>query len=188
MKSTYLFLIFFIVSYSNAQTENYEIESTFNEYRRLIELKNYDKAFDFYHKSFLKYIPKKDLEKEFTKLDNNPNYTYSVKNSKLLSSSKIIKNDSVNYSILKYGANTHIKFRADVNNDSIQRIKHHFQTLYGNAYTFSKKNNEIITYKEQELIGINDSSWRFIIYKDKLKPYMSIWLPEKVLDSLLLMR
>ena len=64
----------------------------------------------------------------------------------------------------------------------------HFQKRYGKNYTFLEKNAEIITYKEQELIGINDNTWRYIIYKDKLKPYMSIWLPEKVLDSLLLMR
>ena len=188
MKITYLILILFMVSCSSAQSENQEILLTFNEYRKLIELKDYDKAFDYYHKSFLKYLPKKGLEKEFTKLDNNPNYSYSVKNSRLLSSSKIITNDSIKYSILKYGANTHLKFRENSHNDSIERIKQYFQKLYGKNYTFSEKNGEIITYKEQELIGINDSTWRYIIYKDKLKPYMSIWLPEKVLDSLLLMR
>ena len=184
MRIIYLIVILFTFSSClTAQNENPEIESTFNEYRDLIDLKDYDRAFDFYHKTFLKYIPKKDLEKEFTKLENNPNYTYSVKNSKLISSSKIITNDSIKYSFLKYGANTHIKFKDNVNKDSIERIKIHFQKIYGRNYSFSKKNNEITTYKEQELIGINDSSWHFIIYKDKLKPYMSIWLPETVLDS-----
>ncbi|WP_029511432.1 hypothetical protein [Croceivirga radicis] len=170
----------------NAQTEQYEIESAFNEYRNLIEKKEFDKAFDYYHKSFLKYIPKKDLEKEFTKLENNPNFTYSVKSSKLLSSSKIIVYDTIKYSFIKYGANTHIKFKDEVSADTKERIKEHFKKLYRENYKFS--NNEIITYKEQELIGLNDSVWRFIMYKNKLKPYMSIWLPEKVLDSLLLYR
>lgn len=120
------------------------------------------------------------------KLENNPNFTYSVKNSKLLLSSKIIVNDTIKYCFIKYGADTHIKFKDDVSIDSKERIKEHFKKLYGVNYKFSK--NEITTYKEQELIGLNDSIWRFIIYKDKLKPYMSIWVPEKVLDSLLLLR
>lgn len=186
MKIKYIIIILLFVSCISAQTEQNQIESTFNEYRNLIEQKDYDKAFDYYHKSFLKYIPKKELKKEFMKLENNPNFTYSVKNSKLLLSSKIIVNDTIKYCFIKYGADTHIKFKDDVSIDSKERIKEHFKKLYGVNYKFSK--NEITTYKEQELIGLNDSIWRFIIYKDKLKPYMSIWVPEKVLDSLLLLR
>ena len=183
-----IILFFSVISCSTAQTENSEIESTFYKYRELIEQKDYDSAFDYYHKSFLKYIPKKELKKEFTKLENNPNFTFKVNNSKLLSISNTITKDSIKYCILKYGAETHIKFRPKLNNDTKQKIKNYFQKLYGKNYSFSKKDNEIITYKEQELIGIKDSSWHFIIYKDRLKPYMSIWIPKTVFDSLLLMR
>jgi len=191
MKKKYLFIILSIFSivFSNAQTENDKIKSTFYKYRKLIEQKNYDKAFDYYHKSFLKYVPKKNLEKEFVKLDNDPNFTFFVNNSKLISISRIINYDSIKYTIIKYGAYTHIKFKLNASIDSVKKIKKYFKQLYGENYSYLEENNEIVTYKEQELIGINDdNSWHFIIFKDKIKPYLHIWIPKTVLEKLLLLR
>jgi hypothetical protein len=189
MKLTYLILTFFFIGCSTTQSVNTHLESTFYQYRELVESKKYDSAFDYYHPSFLKYIPKNDLKKEFIKMNTNPNYSYSVKNSKLISYSKIVEKDSIKYTILKYGAETHLKFKSGISKDKIDKIKTYYQKQYGNHYDFSTIDNKIITYKEQELIGINDSStWKFIMYKDKLKPYMSYWLPDTVLDSLLSFR
>jgi len=187
MKKTTLILItilnIFFVDAQQPQED--ELIDVFSKYRELIEDKNYDKAFDYYSKDFLKYIPKKKLKKEFLKLNNNPNFEYSVTNSILISKSKIIEEGNKKYTLIKYGANTHIKFSDNATDDYINERKNHFKNIYKGNYRYIKETNEIITYKEQVLIGVYEKTWSFLIYKKKLKPYMYLWMPKGIIDKLL---
>ena len=64
-----------------------------------------------------------------------------------------------------------------------------FQNQYQDNYSYSKKDKQIIIYKEQELISVDDGlKIEFILYKEKLNPYMSIWIPNNTFNALLLKR
>lgn len=183
-----MFFYFTLVVNALSQSDLAELESAFIKYRSHIESKNYDKAFDCLHESFLKYVPKTALKKEFSKMNANPNYTYLLKNSHLLSTSKIIEKDAVKYSFIKYQTTLLVKFRDDIHIDTIQKIKDRFKSVNGDNYTFIESDNTIKVYKEKEMIALNDSVWRFIIYKDKIKDFMHLWVPQDVFNSLLLER
>ena len=64
-----------------------------------------------------------------------------------------------------------------------------FQNDYHTNYSYSRKDKQITIYKEQELILIDDGlKMKFILYKEKLNPYMSIWISNNTFNALLLQR
>lgn len=171
------------------QNENLiQIQKVFDEYRSYVEQKEYDKAFSYYLDSFLLYMPVDQLKKQFSDLDND-NISYSVSNSKLIFISKMVENKNKSYSFLKYGSTYHYTFKKKADKEYISRIQNMFKNEHKDNYSYSKKNKQITIYKEQELIAINDGfQLKFILYKEKLNPYMSIWIQNDIFNELLLKR
>ena len=180
---TLILLFNFIITYS--QGNDKDLVDTFDKYRTLIERKDYDKAFDYYLKDFLKYVPKKDLKKELEKLNNKPYFKYFVDNSKISYKSKIISDTNKKYAVIEYVSYTHICFYENAPKEYIEERKEHWKSIYKGNYEFNQEKNEIITHRKHKLIAIFDESWFFIPYKDKMKPYMNIWLPQNIINELL---
>ncbi len=165
-----------------------QITKVFDEYRSYVEQKEYDKAFSYYLDSFLLYMPIDQLKKQFTDLDNDK-ISYSVSDSKLIFISEMIKGETTSYAFLKYGSNYHYTFKKKADKEYISRIQNMFKNQYRDNYSYSKKNKQITFYKEQELIAINKGlETKFILYKEKLNPYMSIWIQDDIFNELLLKR
>lgn len=180
-------LIFFQTVFG--QNDNLiQIKKVFDEYRSYIELKEYDKAFSYYLDSFLLYMPVDQLKKQFSDLDNDK-IVYSVSNSKLIFISEIVESENKKYAFLKYGSNYHYTFKKKADKAYISRIQKMFQNDYQENYSYSKKAKQITIYKEQELIVVNDGlELKFILYKEKLNPYMTIWISNNSFNTLLLKR
>ena len=187
-KMKYLIFIILLIlstSFVSAQNLDKDLVSTFYRYRKLIEDKNYDKGLDYYHKDFLKYIPKKVFEKEFEKFNNNLDFDYYVTGSKIISKSEIINTDEKSYCLIKYGAYSHLVFSDTISKERIEEKIKYYKLLYNKNSEYIESTNEIINYKKFMIIGIFNGSWFFIPYKTKLKPYMNIWLPEEIVTKLL---
>lgn len=169
----------------SAQNDTDQVKQVFAEYRILIEEKEYDKAFGYYLEDFLKYIPKKELSKQFSFLNNNSNFDYSVKNSKITYVSEILVEKSIKYCLIRYRAENHLVLKEYLENEDKERIKNYFKNLYNENYSFIESENRIITRKEKELIGVKETNWKFVLYMEKLNPYMPIWIPEDIMKGLL---
>lgn len=170
-----------------AQSDYDAIIRTFDSYRLLVENKEYYKAFDFYLDSFLLYVPKEQLMKQFSDMNNNENIEYSVSGSEISFVSEIIEdNRNKKYAFVKYSSYYHYKFKSSADEEYRQKIKNMYRNQHGNNYSFSEKEEKISFLKKGELIAIKQNAeWRFIIYQDKLKPYMNLWIPQEVFVKLL---
>jgi len=183
-----LFKLIFIPSLIGQNENVIQITKVFDEYRSYVEQKEYNKAFSYYLDSFLLYMPIDQLKKQFTDLDND-RISYSVSDSKLVFISEMITGKTTTYAFLKYGSNYHYTFKRKADKEYISRIQKMFKNQYQDNYSYSKKNKQITFYKEQELIAINKGlETKFILYKEKLNPYMSIWIQDDIFNELLLKR
>ncbi len=181
-----LALLFFIfINFSCAQNKSEDLKPTFYEFQKLNEDKNYDKAFDYYYDGFLKIVPKSELLNDLSKLDNNANYEYLVKNSKIISISKIVEKNSIKYALVKFGGNTHIKFNDSSDIEIIGLIKENAKSIYGETYSYSESKKEITFSKDSEMIAITDNGWKFFAYSDNIKPLIKTLIPSDVLDEIL---
>jgi pyruvate-formate lyase-activating enzyme len=185
MKIAVSLLILLIPTFTKAQNHVEEIKKVFESYRLLVEQKEYDRAFDYYREDFLKYLPKEDLKKQFSSFNNSEKLEYSVSNSRLVFVSEILAEASKKYSFLRYSSLYHFQFHATVEQEEIERIKNIFKRDNGDRYSYDEQNKTITIYKEQELIAVKEADWRFLLYKEKLNPYMNIWIPDNVFKALL---
>ena len=159
------------------------IEQTFEEYRLLIEEKNYDEAFSYYHQDLLKYIPKTQLRQQFTALEENESLEHSLKNSKIVFLSEPLTKDSIEYRFIRYKTDLHLKLNPDLSDQQIQKYIRYFKENYGSDCSFVPSQNLIIINKKQELIGIKENEWKFVIYKPKLNSFMHLWVPEDIMTT-----
>lgn len=182
-----LTLIFFLLllNLGFAQTESEDIKVVFDRFKNLIETEDYDKGFDFYYKGFFKIAPKSKLIKDYEELNNDENYEYFVNISKIISISKIVKKNNTQYALFKYGVTTHFKFNDKSDKVLIELIKQNVENSYGETYSFSESNNQIIYYEEQEMIGITDNNWKFFPYTESLHSFIRTLVPNEVLNQIL---
>lgn len=185
MKNLVVLFLIATVDLSCAQKTSSDLKSVFNHFQSLTENKNYDEYFDYYYSGFLKIVPKSELLKDLEKLNSNENYEYQVRESKIISTTKTLEKDNVKYTLIKYGGSTHIKFNDDSDKAIIELIKQNVQNTYGENYSYSELNKEIVFYKEQEMIGITENGWKFLPYSERLETIISTMIPKEILDELL---
>lgn len=185
MKKLVIIFLTLTVHLSCAQNKTEDVKTVFNRFQNLTEDKDYNNAFDYYYSGFLKIVPKSELLKDLKKLNSNENYEYLVKDSEIISVSKVIKKDNTQYVIIKYGGNTHIKFNENSDKEMIELIKQNVQNTYGEKYSYSELNKEIIFYKDQEMIGITENGWKFFPYSEKLNTVISTLISKEVLIEIL---
>jgi hypothetical protein len=184
MNKLTLLLFLFAINFGCSQNGSNDLEQTFNKFQKLNENKDYDNAFDYYYEGFLKIVPKSELIKDLSKLNGNPNYEYSVKNSKIISISGIIKQDGIEYALIKFGGKTHITFNDSSDVEMIELIKENAKNIYGDTYSYSESKKEITFSKESEMIAITDNGWKFFAYSEKIKPIIKTLVPSDVLDRI----
>ncbi|WP_350287558.1 hypothetical protein [uncultured Croceitalea sp.] len=185
MKNLLILFLALTVNLSCAQKTSDDVKAVFNHFQSLTENKNYDEYFDYYYSGFLKIVPKSELLKDLEKLNSNENYEYQVKDSKIISVTKVIEKDNIKYALIKYGGNTHIKFNDNSDKEMIELIKQNVQNTYGEKYSYSELNKEIVFYKDQEMIGITENGWKFFPYSERLESVIGTLIPKEVLKELL---
>ncbi|MBD3892211.1 hypothetical protein [Olleya marilimosa] len=185
MKNLLILFLTLTINFSCAQKTSDDVKTVFNHFLSLTENKNYDEYFDYYYSGFLKIVPKSQLLKDLEKLNSNENYEYQVKDSKIISVTKVIKKDNIKYALIKYGGNTHIKFNDNCDKEVIELIKQNVQNTYGEKYSYSELNKEIVFYKDQEMIGITENGWKFFPYSERLETVIATLIPKEVLKKLL---
>jgi len=185
-KLTLIFLLF--INWAYAQKKPIDLKETFNKFQKLNEKKEFDKAFDYYYDGFLKIVPKSELIKSLSELNNNTNYEYFVKNSKIISISKVIERNRIKYALIKFGGKTHIKFNDSSDVKIIQLIKQNAKNIFGETYSYSESKKEITFSKISEMIAITDNGWKFFAYSNKMKPIVKTLIPIDVLEKILIDR
>jgi hypothetical protein len=185
MKNLLILFLVLTVNLNYAQKTSDDVKTVFNHFQRLTENKSYNEYFDYYYSGFLKIVPKSELLKDLEKLNSNENYEYQVKDSKIISITKVIEKDNIKYVLIKYGGNTHIKFNDNSDEEMIELIKQNVQNTYGEKYSYSELNKEIVFYKDQEMIGVTENGWKFFPYSERLETIIGTLIPKEILKELL---
>ncbi len=185
MKKLIIVILTLIANLSYAQTEIEDLKVVFNRFQDLIEKKEYNEAFDYYYSGFLELVPKSELLKDLENLNSNENYKYSIKDSKIISVSKIISKANNQYVIFKYRGKTSIKFNENSDKEMIEIIKQNVQNIYGEEYYYSEMNKEITFHKYQEMIGVKENGWKFFPYSKNLEPVIRTLFSQEILNEIL---
>ncbi|MEL7005217.1 MAG: hypothetical protein AAFN93_21145 [Bacteroidota bacterium] len=188
MKTFIVAVLILIGNTSYCQKDNTGPRKVLKDYIKLIDNKKYDQAFDYYREDLLKYILKKQLNKQFAVLDQMENIEHTVENSEITYISQVLNEDSLKYCWIKYTSETHLRLGKSLDKDKSQGLGDYFKEQYPEDYSFSKSKNKIIIKKRHELIAIKDVTWKFLIYTTKLKPFMHLWLPTETMQSLLILK
>tara|TARA_R110002073_G_scaffold14554_2_gene59364 strand:+ start:45146 stop:45715 length:570 start_codon:yes stop_codon:yes gene_type:complete len=187
MKKLSIICLTFVMTLTTSfgQSKTDDVKTIFNHFLKLKDKKNYDKMFDYYHEEFLKIVPKSELLKDLAKLNSNSNYEYFVKDSEIILVSKSVKKNGFKYALIKYGANTHIKFNDKTDIEIIEIIKQNVKNTYGEKYSYSESNKEIVFHKESKMMAVFNKNWKFFPYSEKLKPFITSIVPKEILAQVL---
>ncbi|QCK15731.1 hypothetical protein [Mangrovivirga cuniculi] len=167
-----------------------ELIQTFDDYRSLIKQKKYDKAFDYYQQTFLKYVPREQLKKQISEIHSNKNFKVQASNSEIVFLSEIIKDSANNqYAFLRYTSYNQFKFTDEASEEYKTRIKKMFQDSFGEKASYFENEDKVSFSRDGEFVAVKiDNDWRFVLYKKKLRPYMHLWIPQEILNMLVFIK
>lgn len=183
LKTLFLLALLSCSLHSCYKEDTESLEKVFYKYHGFIDAKNFDKAFDFFHPTFLGFIPKAALMKEAEGLSDNEYFSYHIDNVKLTSISNIIEEDGIEYAFFVYEANTYIKFNKSANQEMINAMKEQAEKRFLNV-NYSESKRELSHLKITETIAIKDNSWKFVPYNKKMTPLFIRFIPKTVLEKL----
>ncbi|MBC8754639.1 hypothetical protein H2O64_08130 [Kordia sp. YSTF-M3] len=178
-----IFTLFLSISTSLAQQTSNDLRTAFNTYLKAMEEKNYEKALDFYYEKYFKIMSKSEFLEKLKALDTNELLDGENKNSKIISVSKSIMYDNVEYALVESQVNVYIKFKDIVDKEVIELVKEQIEAKEKKV-SYSEERKEISYYRNSLGIAIKDNGWKIIPYSEKLALFTKTIVPSEVLEKL----
>ncbi|PWJ44219.1 hypothetical protein [Sediminitomix flava] len=195
LKTGLIFLaLFFVNTFSFAQSYKEEIEDDFNDYLSAIISKDFEKSMEYLTPEFFEYIPKKTLLMVMEQTFNNPTLEYELKNPKIIQIEDAQKIDEKYYSFLTYSNEILMRFlveEKESKKDKRLRIKILQSSLdqsFGKGNVVYNEETDFFELKSIKKVyaissdGVAD--WKFLVLEEKQKPLLSKILPKELLEKI----
>lgn len=189
MRKQLLFLFILSTLFISAQKDNALINKSFNAYAEKIENKDFTKAIKTYlADDFLKFIPVESMQGELVGYTSTDEYESTLKNFKVIKISEIMTETNTKYALIRYIKGQVITIHDSMSAEKVQRFKDFHSKKHGKNYSFNAKTNVITNKSASLFIGVKKESqhWKFIPYQEKMNPFLSQLMPEKIAKVIVL--
>lgn len=179
-----------------AQTDNADIQKTFEDYFKAVEQSNYPKVVDYLYPKLFDIAPKEAMLQAMEEMTTDTNVTIKLHSAVVKKISKTFVLDKIKYAVVKHSFKMTMLFK---NNNSDANIKEDgsldvadftFKLLkgkYGEENVALDKEKSIIeVFSNSEMYAINDPAypgWKFLEKKEEMQSLLEQLLPKKVLKK-----
>lgn len=188
--SFFLLLGCTIATQLNAQDNGYKqsIRKDFTEYLAALESQDFEKSTTFMPSAFFKIFPRETFLQLMEQVYNNPDYTFEIKDSKILSVDDKQLIDTAYYAKARYSNMLYMKFSSANDESTINLMLSTFKGTFGEEnvnYNAETKYFEI--YVEKDVIAQSadgEKEWKFVAIEKDQMPLLEQILPKQIIESL----
>ena len=178
------------VLHAQQQDSSYKenIRKEFTEYLLALELQDFEKATTFMPAAFFKIYPKETFLQLMEQVYNSSEYSFEIKNSKILSVDDKLLIDKVYYAKARYSNMLHMKFPSVNDESTINLMLSTFKQTFGedNVY-YNTETTYFEIYVEKDVIAQSENGekeWKFIAIEKEQMPLLEKILPKQIIDNL----
>lgn len=186
MKSVVLYILLVNSVLLHGQSSKEILLKTFDDYSTCLEQKQYEVAFDYYLDSFLLYIPKAKLIQQLAKYKDSDKVQYQLHVSPIeFISEPVVDALGKQYYGIKYTNSYEYVFSDSADTAFVQSLTQSYQKANEQSFVYSVEEKKFNFSKSRKTIAVVDSGvCSFIVYKEKLAPYMHLWMPQEAFDKI----
>lgn len=196
MKTTILLLLTLFTFTTSAQTDNADIQKTFEAYLKAVQESNYPKVIDYLYPKLFDIAPKEAMLQAMKEMSIDTTVSTKIHSPIIKKISKPFALDKVKYALIKYSFKMTMVFKnnhsdANIQNDGRLDVADFTYKILRGQYgeenvIFDREKSTIEISTNSEMYVINDpaySGWKFLEKKEEMQPILEQILPKKVLKK-----